>query len=245
MAGLPRSIMIATPMYGGQCSGLYVQGLLLALQRCRQLGIGVGWSQITNEALITRARNELVRLFLASDADVLLFIDADQGFDADAVPALLAGGHDIVCAVSPRKEINWDAVRRAALAGQHEALADHAGSFALAPVHPGPAVPDPQGLVEVRHGGTGMMAIRRRVFDIMAPHVAVYRAAPLPGAPLVHEYFATGIDDDGVLQPEDHHFCDLWRRLGGRVFAHTAVRLGHVGPHVYAGDIRISGASPA
>ena len=242
-AGLPASIMIATPMYGGQCSGLYVQGLLLMLQRCQQMGIGVGWSQITNEALITRARNELVRLFLASDAELLLFIDADQGFDGEAIMALLAGGHDVVCGVVPRKEINWPAVGRAAAAGEILGLADHAGSFALTPVAPGPAVPDAQGFVEVRHGGTGVMAIRRRVFETLAPHVPRYRASPQPDAPLVHEFFATSIDEQGVLLPEDYHFCALWRRHGGQVFAQTLARFGHVGSHVYSGDIRKSGAN--
>lgn len=244
-SNMPRSIMIATPMFGGQCSGLYVQGLLLTIQRCQQLGIGVSWSQITNESIITRARNELVRLFLASADELLLFIDADQGFDGDAILALLAGGHDVVCGVCPRKEINWAGVARAAAAGARDDLADHAGSFALSPVTPGAAQPDEQGFVEVRHGGTGVMAIRRRVFETMAPHVPVYRAAPLPDAPLVHEYFATSIADDGVLLSEDHHFCALWRRLGGRVFAQPLARFTHVGPHVFAGDIRKSGASPA
>jgi hypothetical protein len=242
-AALPASIMIATPMYGGQCSALYVQGLLLTLQRCQQLGIGVGWSQITNEALITRARNQLVRLFLDSDAELLLFIDGDQGFDGEAIIALLAGGHDVACGVYPRKEINWAAVNRAAAAGETGSLADHAGSFALTPVAPGPAAPDAQGFVEVRHGGTGVMAIRRRVFETLSPHVPRYRASPQPDAPLVHEFFATSIDDQGVLLPEDYHFCALWRRHGGRVFAQTLARFTHVGSHVFAGDIRKSGAS--
>ena len=242
--------MIATPMYGGQCSGLYVQGLLLTMQRLQQLGVGVSWCQITNEALITRARNELVRLFLASGDDVLVFIDADHGFDGDAIPTLIAGGHDIACGICPKKEVNWDSVRRAAMAGRIDELADHAGSFVVNPLGTGPAVPDAQGFIEIRHGGTGVMAIRRRVFETMAPHVPRYRPSAqrdvATGAwihPPVSEFFATSIDEHGVLLSEDYHFCEAWRRLGGQVFAQPFLRFTHVGPHVFAGDISKSGAN--
>ncbi len=249
-ARLPRSVMIATPMHGGQCSALYVQGLLLTMQRLQQLGVGMAWCQVTSDALITRARNELVRLFLASDNDLLLFIDADQGFDGDAIAALIAGGHDVACGLCPSKQINWDAVRRAAAAGRLDDLADHAGLFAFTPLADGPARPDADGFIEIRHGGTGVMAIRRRVFEVMAPHVPVYRISgqrdPASGDflhPLTHEFFATSRDDDGVLLSEDYHFCATWRRLGGRVFAQPFLRFTHVGPHVFAGDIAKSGGA--
>ena len=56
------SLMIATPMYGGMCTGLYVQGLLFTMQKMREVGVNVAWAQLTNESLITRARNELARV---------------------------------------------------------------------------------------------------------------------------------------------------------------------------------------
>jgi len=42
------SIMIATPMYGGLCSGHYVSGLLGTLNKMRKVGVPVYWAQITN-----------------------------------------------------------------------------------------------------------------------------------------------------------------------------------------------------
>ena len=76
----PR-IMIATPMYGGMCTGAYVQGLLFTIRRMQEAGVDVYWCQITNESLITRARNELTRVFLDQGHDYFMFIDADIGFD--------------------------------------------------------------------------------------------------------------------------------------------------------------------
>ena len=37
------SLMIATPMYGGMCTGHYVQGLLLTMQKMREIGVNVAW----------------------------------------------------------------------------------------------------------------------------------------------------------------------------------------------------------
>jgi len=47
------SLMIATPMYGGMCTGAYVQGLLMTMAKMREIGVNVAWCQITNESLIT------------------------------------------------------------------------------------------------------------------------------------------------------------------------------------------------
>ena len=74
-------LFIATPMYGGMCAGAYVQGLLFTIRKMQEVGVEVRWCQMSNESLITRARNELVRLFLETDCDYLMFIDADISFD--------------------------------------------------------------------------------------------------------------------------------------------------------------------
>ena len=84
------TLMIATPMYGGMCTGPYVVGLLGTMNKMRSVGVGVYWAQIMNESLITRARNELARLFLEKGMDYLMFIDADIHFDGQAVAQLMA-----------------------------------------------------------------------------------------------------------------------------------------------------------
>jgi hypothetical protein len=121
-------IMIATPMYGGMCTGMYVLGLLNTMNTMRELGIEVRWAHMTNESLITRARNELARTFLATDCDYLMFIDADIGFDGQAIAHLLAVDDDIVCGIYPKKEVNWDSIKRAVAAGKED-IEDHGGAF--------------------------------------------------------------------------------------------------------------------
>ena len=243
------SIMIATPMYGGMCTGAYVQGLLFTMAKMREVGVSVAWCQITNESLITRARNELARVFLESGHDYLMFIDADIGFDGEAVLQLLAADRDVACGIYPKKEVNWESVKRAAIAGRDD-LEDHAGAFVFNMIGGKTAETDVQGFFEVRHGGTGFMLIKRGVFEHLKPHVPTYRTNsfqdPETGEyqkPLTHEFFATSIDASGALLSEDYHFCELWREHGGKIHAHPFIKLEHVGTYIFGGDILKSGGN--
>ncbi len=226
------SIMVATPMYGGMCTGAYVQGLLFTMAKMREVGVNIFWCQITNESLITRARNELARVFLEKEIDYLMFIDAD-----------------IACGIYPKKEVNWESVKKAAREGKDD-LHDHAGAFVFNMVDNSHQETDEDGFIEVRHGGTGFMLIKRRVFEELAPHVPTYRVSsffdPEKGEyakPLTHEVFATSIDDSGALLSEDYHFCELWRKHGGKIHAHPFIRLTHTGTYTYDGDILKSGGN--
>ena len=243
------SIMIATPMYGGMCTGAYVQGLLMSMQKMREVGVNISWCQIMNESLITRARNELARVFLESENDYLMFIDADIGFDGDALVHLLAADKDIACGIYPKKEVNWDSVKRAASAGKKD-IEDYGGAFVFNMVGRGDAHTDEAGCIEVRHGGTGFMLIKRGVFEHLKEHVPTYRVSsfkdPETGEyqkPLTYEFFATSIDESGALLSEDYHFCELFRRHGGKIHAHPFIRLTHTGTYVFNGDILKSGGN--
>jgi hypothetical protein len=108
---------------------------------------------------------------------------------------------------------------------------------------------DPEGMIEVRHAGTGFMLIKRGVFEHLKPHVPTYRVASFKDEngeyvkPLIHEFFATSIDASGALLSEDYHFCELFRKHGGTIHANPFLQLQHVGTYVYGGDIVKSGGN--
>ena len=242
------SLMIATPMYGGMCTGHYVSGLLGTLNKMRQVGVPVYWAQIMNESLITRARNELARLFLEKGFDYLMFIDADISFDGQAVATLMAADKDICVGIYPKKEVDWKKVGEAAKLGK-ENLADYGGAFVFNMVGDR-AETNEDGCIEVRHGGTGFMLIKRKVFEDLMPHVPTYRTSsykdPVTNEyvkPLTHEFFATSIDHTGALLSEDYHFCEIWRKIGGKIYANPFIKLEHVGTYVFGGDIVKSGGN--
>jgi hypothetical protein len=240
------SLMIATPMYGGMCTGHYVTGLLGTINKMKQVGVPVYWAQIMNESLITRARNELARLFLEKGIDYLMFVDADISFDGHAVAQLMAADKDICVGIYPKKEVDWKQVGKAAKSGK-ENLQDYGGAFVFNMVGQ-VQESDSDGVIEVRHGGTGFMLIKRKVFEDLMPHVPTYRVSTHKEngeyiKPLTHEFFATSIDETGALLSEDYHFCDLWRKHGGKIYANPFIKLEHVGTYVFGGDIVKSGGN--
>ena len=239
-----QSILIATPMYGGMCTGHYTIATINTINNLRERKVEAFLANLMNESLITRARNELVRMFLKNtDCTHLMFIDADMYFEADAVGRLLDADRDIVCALYPKKEISWDRVRQAVEMNRKD-LSYYASEFVLNLPHGKTKVElDKSGLLEVRHAGTGFMLIKREVFEKLEQHVPEYRSSTLQDPtgkyikPIARQYFDTSIDGTGALLSEDYHFCELWREHGGKVFVDLNIHLKHIGTHSFEGDL--------
>ena len=230
-------VRIATPMYGGNCKGIYADSILALTFQLAQRGDQVSFSKIYNESLITRARNNLVYEFMNSDADVLLFVDADEGFNASDVLKMLDTGKDVIGGIYPMKNFNWENIRKAALAGKND-LIRYSGIFAmnLLPGVKEITVSEP---VQVTEVATGLMAIRREVFEKMEPHCPKYALngsdSKFDFSKMVTEYFATSITPEGILLSEDYHFCRKWRELGGEVYAAPWIAVDHAGEYIFSG----------
>ena len=233
-------LFVATPMYGGMCSGAYTQSMLGLSDLLRANRIEMLFGCLFNESLVTRARNALAHSFLQTDCTHLFFIDADIRFRPQDVLSMLAAGTDVLCGVYPRKTIDWEGVRAAALRGEPD-LQRFTGSFVLQLAGDAAQMTVPVDRpAEIRHGGTGFMLIARQVFERLAGHVPTYTNDE-PGAPagsVVREYFSTSIDPgSGRLLSEDYHFCRLWREHGGRVYAAPWVKLAHIGTYTFEGEL--------
>ena len=85
-----RKLMVCTPMYGGACAGMFARSIADLSAICAQNGIPLQMYFLFNESLITRARNYCVDEFMRSDAQHLMFIDSDIGFNPHDVIAMMA-----------------------------------------------------------------------------------------------------------------------------------------------------------
>jgi len=241
---IAQSILVATPMYGGMCTGHYTIALMNSINTLKGLQVETLLASLMNESLIPRARNELVRLFLnETQCSHIMFIDADMYFNDQAIATLYKADKDVACGIYPKKELDWDKVSLAASKGKAD-LPNYSSSFVLNLPHDVKKIePDADGMVEVRHGGTGVMLIKREVFEKLAPHVPEYRASTKQNEkgefvrPLTKQFFDTSIDETGCLLSEDYHFCALWRKHGGRVYANTKLKFNHIGTHIFGGSI--------
>lgn len=199
-----NKLFVATPMYGGQCNGLYMKACLDLQGLCSQYGIQIRFSFLFNESLITRARNYLVDEFLRSDCTHLLFIDSDILFEPQDVLALLALDKDVIGGPYPKKTINWANIARAVNNNgtiEPAELAKLAGDYVFNPV-PGTKqfkVTEPLEVMEI---GTGYMMVKREVFDKFKEKYPKQNYKPdhlgqqnFDGSRYIHAYFDTVIDN--------------------------------------------------
>ena len=193
-----RRIFVATPMYGGQCTGMFSKSCSDLSTLCTQLGVDLKYYFLFNESLITRARNYLVDEFLRAESieeveqpdgtkkkirhkyTHLMFIDSDIGFfpnDVLALAALSGGdtGKEIICGPYPKKCISWEKIKLAVDKGyadkDPENLERYVGDYVF---NPAPGTPNQIRLdqpVEVLEGGTGFMMITREALE---KYVAAY-----------------------------------------------------------------------
>lgn len=241
MENKKSKVFIATPMYGGQCTGTYTKSLISLFDHLRNAGHDVLFSDLYNESLITRARNTLTEMFLRSDADYLLFIDADQGFNANGVVKMVEEGKDLIGAAVPMKAINWAKVKQAIADGK-ENPQNYTAYYNLNLIAKGDLSilkEDPTALVELSTLGTGLLLIHRNVFNALKDKVSTYKSDQLDIGGIKHgdligDYWQTVVDPESKrLLSEDYYFCKLWRDLGNQVFLAPYVKVTHMGSYLF------------
>jgi hypothetical protein len=248
-------LVVATPCFGGQVSSIYASsifGLQRALHAMSNVDLKVHLRD--GDALITRARANLVTLFLDDpQATHLLFVDADIGFTPDQVFRLVESGADVVAGVYPIKRVNWAKARRALDANRMD-LPSASLDYVLEVDNPD-QVAVVNGFTRVRYAGTGFLMIRRHALEKMCAHPAYaplqfYREHShdaLAGSANRFALFECMIDQDtGTYLSEDFAFCKRWTDIGGEIWADLDSRLDHVGPSVFHGDVasQFSAAPP-
>jgi hypothetical protein len=168
-----KKLFIATPMYGGQCAGMYTRSVADLSAMCAKYSLPLQLYYLFNESLITRARNYCVDEFMRSDATHLMFIDSDIGFNPQDVLALLGlmtddSPYDIMGGPYPKKCISWEKIKQAVDKGVADEdpnnLEKYVGDYVFNPKDNTSSIPlgEP---VEVREIGTGFMMVQRRAFE--------------------------------------------------------------------------------
>jgi hypothetical protein len=248
-----RSIFIATPMYGGMCTGQYCKSSADLAVLGTKYGMDIRFFYLYNESLITRARNYLVDEFMRSGCTHLMFIDSDIGFDPNDVIALsvisgLEGDKPIVCGPYPKKCISWEKIKKAVDKGfadkNPEDLARYVGDYVFNPAsgQTTMALNEP---VEVLEGGTGFMMIRRDAFEQYAAAYPEFSYKPdhvrtehFDGTREIHAYFDCIIDPESKRYlSEDYMFCQWARKAGIKVWLCPWMKLEHQGTYVFGGSL--------
>lgn len=257
-----KKLFVATPMYGGNCTGIYTRSIADLSALCTHYGIQVRFYFLFNESLITRARNYCVDEFVRSDDTHLMFIDSDIGFDPNDVIALLAmqdeeSPYDVIAGPYPKKTISWEKIKLAVDKGfaddDPRALEKFVGDYVFNPKNNASTIPITEP-AEVMEAGTGFMMIRRSTFDKYAEkypellykpdHV---RTEHFDGTREIMAYFDCIIDPDTKRYlSEDYMFCYNVNKMGGSVWLCPWMKLQHQGMYTFGGsvaDLAMIGAS--
>jgi hypothetical protein len=219
-----RCVYIFMPTYGGSPRAETFHALVHEVDILRDRGWFTHTKFTVGDSLIARARNMAVADFLHNPKYTdLVMIDDDVNWEDGALARLLSHPCDVVAGLYPKRSEPMEFPCK---------------------VKPG-AIPDANGLLEMRMVPTGFFRVQRHVLERMvaAYPERAYRDANVPGGK-AHWLFATelGIDPDdpapeGIMDlwGEDFAFCRLWTAIGGRIFADTLLHFQHIGRKAYDG----------
>lgn len=209
-------VHICMPCYGGQLTESTFMSFMKWSNTCRQLGLDWTVETMTNESLISRARNTLVAKFLnTKESTHLFFVDADIGWEPWHLLVLLNRDVDVIGGLYPMKTmpVKW-------VVNGFEGAEE-----------------GPDGLQEVSKTGTGFLLVKRHVFEKLNEHPATKPfnndiGLPPELNPYMKTYFDTAVRENRYYS-EDWTFCENWRDLGGKVWVDKRVLLKHTGHYVF------------
>ena len=210
-------VHICMPCYGGMLTESCFMSYIKWSNTCRQLGIDWTMETMTNESLISRARNTLTAKFLHNkESTHLMFIDADIGWEPWHLLVMLNAQKDVIGGLYPMKSlpVKW------CVNGFEGAEVSEDGT-----------------LQEVSKTGTGFMLIKRDVFEKLNAHPATKPfindiGLPAELNPYMKTYFDTAVRENRYYS-EDWTFCENWRDIGGKVWVDKRVLLKHTGTYVF------------
>jgi hypothetical protein len=238
-------VMIGTPMYWPQVSFNYLVSMMAELPVIQQAGIDVVYQPTVGDA-VTRQRNWLTAIFLASTCDVLGFWDADTGGKGADVVRMIKSGLPVVCANYPKRDYFFDHPQVNGTFTRASDLRDAMLESTIKTKANGRTI---RGMIEIDYGGTGLMVIHRIVLQTIVGRGLVQKL--MLGGPRdprqIENYWrffhfhVTGHGHPlgaGLDLGEDWNFCDLVRAAGFDVWCDPAALASHAGLHCFEGRPR-------
>ncbi len=222
-----RRLMVCVPAYDSKLNIDSAFALANLAVKAGNLGVKLYLTHISGCSLITKARNGLVADFLESDADSMLFIDADVVVNADAILRLFALSldKDITAGIYPRRGSD-----RKFFLDYH---LDDKGALEF----------DANGLLRISRIGTGFMMIQRHVLETMIAKHPEWAYDNNVTNRTEHAIFDLAIVN-GEYYGEDYLFCDRAAADGFTVFLDPSISLPHVGSEKFTRDFEADVLKP-
>lgn len=224
-------ILVATPVHEDRVGTDYMVSFVEMLAQISRDFPGAALRlKFKRSTALTLCRNAFASECLADTSySHLLFIDSDIGYPYSLIKKMISAKKDVVGALYPMR------TTPPRFTGREFIIKDEKGQ---SPVHKG-------GLVRVKAAGTGIMLIRRTVFEQLRE---AFPALWLPHG--VHWYRENGFDfpilecfnhlpsHEGSFLSEDLSFCKRWTEsVGGEIWANIDEVVSHSGEEVFKGRL--------
>jgi hypothetical protein len=249
-----RGLFVATPMYGGQCAGMFARSVADLSAICSQNGIPLQMYFLFNESLITRARNYCVDEFMRSKSEHLMFIDSDIGFNPHDVIALMAlqaneeDKYDIIGGPYPKKCISWEKIKHAVDKGVADedpnVLEKFVGDYVFNPKAGQGSIQigEPCEVLEI---GTGFMMVSKKAMQKFYDAYPQYMYRPdhvrteaFDGTREIMMAFQAEIDPKSKRYlSEDYWFCQKAQEIGLKTWFCPWMKMQHVGTYIFGGSL--------
>lgn len=215
-----QKVVVCTPTISGRVELAYLHGMMALQLTSLHHGVQFEYYTATGNSSITDVRNRLVKMFLDSTADWLMFIDDDIGFHGDSVLRLMAFNKDIVAGAAPKR--GWPLT-----------FCCHFTKGQLLKAE--------RGTIPVLNVGTGFMLIKRSAMLAFIKHYCDDDAdAGWYNDQNHHDLFPNVFRE--VIKKrrrtsEDYTFCEMAREIGLTVFIDPTIKLAHVGKHTWEASV--------
>ena len=245
-------ILIATPCTGETVTTEYLRTVVKIGAEAKRLNPSFDFDLLTiSMADIYKARNYLAAQFIRHARFThLLFVDSDMGFEPRLIEKMLRYDKPFTAAFYPFRKIDMarfhETSRKVDESGLAERLAlDFVSAASIVGerrAEGGVAYRVDEGFVRTKEIGTGVMLLKREVFeklrdaypDLMGPpNQSPYDQ--LGVSEPVHQCFTSLRTDDGRYLSEDISFCWRWDRCGGQIWACVDEEITHFGQKAYKG----------
>ena len=210
-----RKVLIGTPSLSGDINCWYADSMFDSIKLGLYNGINIIPSILHNESILPMSRNELLRSAYLHDVEALIFIDADERWQPEALLAVINAPYDVVGLPYVKKT-------------------DEPHQYNLKVTDLSSLVPDSDGYCRTDAIGTGFLKISKKaVTALWESHPDVtFRGKTLKA---ICEY---GVTADGDFIGEDITLCNKLRALGYDIMLNTNYTVSHLGTKQWDGDFR-------
>ena len=242
-----KSLFITAPCFGNLVTVDFMQSMINTQSWAAEKHIPLRQYWLGQNAIITEARNRCVAEFLNDNDHYshLLFVDADVAFGMETLEKLFEADKDVAVAPYPNKSFDW-AWQEFRITNDPESDYSMAGltyNVVFENQENGKSViqPDEDGFLKVKRAPTGMMMIKREVFERLMGAPYPYRVEPykdVKDTKNMFGFFDVMTMKSGHRLGEDFAFCERVQAAGREIWILCTANMRHEGSAKFTGNFQ-------